>query len=242
VPKQSQRTEQLKGRAAVFAGPSGPVAPNDRRWCRFPPASAGDIDIAVANGFSRIVLADTLFLDASPTHRELMRALSAGVELFGVASAGALRAVELGHLGMIGCGVVYTLYKRGILKDDGELASPLYGSEYTSISPPLIQLRYYLGYLLEYGLDSRKIKEMFAIIAGQHFMIRDLNTLRQLFYRCLGEQREALLDVDDPIFAIKSIDLDIALRHISDPDSKSMLAPRREINIDWLRAGVRLRA
>ena len=94
-------------RVAIFSGPSANVL-HDPRVVRFPPASAGDLAEAHRLGIQRIVYADSLFFDASPTHREIMEVIGSGVELVGCASAGALRAagkVQAVHrLDCLSCG------------------------------------------------------------------------------------------------------------------------------------------
>jgi len=61
--------------------------------------------------------------------------MNAGVRVIGVCSAGALRAIELEKHGMNGCGVIHQLYKRRLLTDDGELASPLEADSFDAIAP-----------------------------------------------------------------------------------------------------------
>jgi hypothetical protein len=240
MTQRTHRSKILTKSTSLFVGPSAPSTWSDPNCSVFPPASAGDIDFAVANGFSRIVFADALFFDASPPHRELMRALSSGVELFGVASAGALRAVELGHLGMIGRGVIYALFKQGILDDDGELASPLRELDYTSTSPPLVQVRYYLGYVLGTGVPMTKLQQIFSAISAEYFMIRDLPFMRDVFDHYLGKRCDSLIDISDPLFAIKSIDLEFELNRLSCFTLTDQ--PHRQINMEWLRVGTGLTA
>ena len=57
-------------RIRVFAGPSRPatIGTVETDWA--PPASAGELRAAARDGFRTLVLADTLFLDAPPSHRE----------------------------------------------------------------------------------------------------------------------------------------------------------------------------
>jgi hypothetical protein len=55
-------------------------------------------------------------------HKEILWALSRGIWIFGAASIGALRAVELAPFGMIGVGRVFRWFRDGILEDDDEVA------------------------------------------------------------------------------------------------------------------------
>jgi hypothetical protein len=88
-----------------------------------PPACCGDITIAVQSGPAVIGLIDGGFETiASVWHKELLYALSEGITVFGAASIGALRAVELERFGMIGIGEVFRLYREGLIEDDDEVA------------------------------------------------------------------------------------------------------------------------
>ena len=57
-------------------------------------------------------------------HKEILFALSSGVEVSGAASLGALRAAELHRFGMIGIGCIYRAFRRGIWTDDDEVTKP----------------------------------------------------------------------------------------------------------------------
>ena len=68
-----------------------------------PPAACGDILRACGDGPARIGLIDGIFESGPSTwHKEILFALSAGIEVFGAASMGALRAAECHHFGMQG--------------------------------------------------------------------------------------------------------------------------------------------
>lgn len=113
----------------VFAGPSlygyvrdGRIVSAPSLACRGP-ARQGDIDRAVAEGASAIGLIDGLFEDvAAPWHKEILRALSQGVAIYGAASMGALRAAECAAFGMVGIGEIYERYASGELVDDDAVA------------------------------------------------------------------------------------------------------------------------
>jgi hypothetical protein len=72
---------------------------------------------------STLVLIDGLFgRQRSPWHKEILTLMAAGHRIIGAASMGALRACELQPYGMIGIGVVFRAYRRGVLVDDGDVA------------------------------------------------------------------------------------------------------------------------
>ena len=102
--------------AIVFAGPSiygfdeAILAAVEIR----PPAACGDILRACRDNAARIGLIDGIF-ESGPSawHKEILFALSAGIEVFGAASMGALRAAECHHFGMQGVGRVFEQYRSG---------------------------------------------------------------------------------------------------------------------------------
>jgi hypothetical protein len=228
---------------AIFAGPSATEFPAHHHWKIFPPARSGDFDRAVSMGFSQIVFADALFFDANPTHPELIRALAAGVKVFGTSSAGALRAIELRDFGMIGLGLVHELYRRGLVRDDGELAVSMRADDYSAAAPPLIQLRYYLGYIRACGIPSDVARRIFSAFKFRYFMIRDMSYIESVLETYLGPERAKLQRaVDDPIFRIKSIDFACAMKTLTIGELKGerSTAVGPHINTKWLGTGLRL--
>lgn len=108
------------------------------------PAQCGDIYRAQAAGAHVIVLIDGFFEHVRPVwHKELLWALSRGVEIYGAASLGALRAVELEPYGMIGVGEIFAWYKSGQIEDDDEVTLIHEGPErnYQPKSEALVNLR-----------------------------------------------------------------------------------------------------
>jgi hypothetical protein len=130
----------------AFLGPSlaadqarslGPVALR-------PPARAGDVYAVLAARPLAIALVDGLF-DAAPSvwHHELLAAQAAGVQVFGGASMGALRAAELAHLGLVGVGRIFAGYRDGTLTGDDEVAllhAPA-ADGYRPLTVPLVDVR-----------------------------------------------------------------------------------------------------
>jgi hypothetical protein len=134
----------MRHEIVVFLGPS-----LDRQTAKglveawiLPAAKRGDIAAAVAGGARVITLIDGVFFqDNAVGHREILSALQSGVRVIGSSSMGALRAAELDVLGMEGVGVIYGLYRDGVLTSDDEVAlvyDPVTG---TALSEPLINIR-----------------------------------------------------------------------------------------------------
>lgn len=112
----------------LFAGPTlygfNPSAVHNGNsiGCRGP-AAQGDITRAVVEGATAIGLIDGRYEDvAAPWHKEILYALEQGVQVYGAASMGALRAAECAEFGMIGIGAVFERYRSGELTDDAAVA------------------------------------------------------------------------------------------------------------------------
>jgi hypothetical protein len=82
--------------------------------------------------------------------------------VFGAASMGALRASELWSFGMVGAGVIYRAYRRGVLIDDAEVAV-LHGPEeigYPSVSEALVNVRANLSRAQARGVLSQAARRL----------------------------------------------------------------------------------
>ncbi len=130
----------------AFAGPSLPQA--DRRlfpgivW--LPPCEAGDLLRLSPRESDRICMIDGWF-DHRPAvrHKEILSVLSAGVEIFGSSSIGALRAAEMEACGMMGVGRIFAGFRSGRLTGDDEVAL-VHGPEewgWRPLSIPLVDVR-----------------------------------------------------------------------------------------------------
>jgi hypothetical protein len=112
-------------KVVVFSGPSLPphALPllSGLEWR--PPARWGDFERVVHQRADAIALIDGTFeTNLSVWHREILLALDNGIDVYGAASIGALRAVELADQGMRGIGKVYEAFLTGTLEDDDEVA------------------------------------------------------------------------------------------------------------------------
>ncbi|WP_437543447.1 TfuA-like protein [Sorangium sp. So ce367] len=120
-----------------------------------PPAAHGDIYRAVQRGATVIGIVDGYF-EGTPAvwHKEILWAMREGVHVFGSASMGALRAVELSPFGMEGIGAVFEAYARAELEDDDEVAvahaPAAYG--YRALSVAMVNIRATLAAAEERGV------------------------------------------------------------------------------------------
>jgi hypothetical protein len=133
-------------RTVVFLGPTLPVAEArallaaDYR----PPAAFGDVYRAALCRPVAIAIIDGVF-ERQPAvwHKEILWAMTQGVHVLGASSIGALRAVELAPLGMIGVGKVFEAYQAGVLHDDDEVAIAHGPAEtgYAGLSVAMVDIR-----------------------------------------------------------------------------------------------------
>lgn len=120
----------------------------DRGWQLRPPVRRGDA-VQILREDQRpdvvAVLDGSFHQTLSIGHRELLALIDAGIMVFGAASMGALRAVELSRFGMVGVGRIFDHYLAHPETPDSEVAAimaePL---NYRQISLPLMCLRFAL--------------------------------------------------------------------------------------------------
>lgn len=114
-----------KKRVVVFIGPSLPLVEAreiidvDYRS----PVARGDIESLLNDPPDIIGIIDGVFYQQpAVSHKEILRALEAGITIVGGSSMGALRSSELDDVGMIGIGTVYQLYRDGKIESDDDVA------------------------------------------------------------------------------------------------------------------------
>ncbi|HZS85219.1 MAG TPA: TfuA-like protein [Stellaceae bacterium] len=132
-------------RMIVFAGPSLKASDRCVPSIEFHgPARCGEMARIAGADVGAIGLVDGAFEStASPWHKEILWLLSRNVAVFGAASLGALRAVELARFGMVGIGRVFAAYRDQVLEDDDEVAV-LHGPEgvgYIALTEALVNIR-----------------------------------------------------------------------------------------------------
>jgi hypothetical protein len=131
-----------------------------------PPASRGDIFMAVQEGAGIIGLIDGVFFQACAiAHREILYALEEGVKVIGASSMGALRASELDIHGMEGIGKIYELYKEGTLVSDDEVALLFDPYTFKPLSEPLVNIRYNLELAEDKGILTKEVEEKILKVA-----------------------------------------------------------------------------
>lgn len=130
---------------------------------RLPPAGLGDMLAAAPKSPSTLILIDGLFgRQRSPWHKEILTVMAAGHRVVGAASMGALRACELQPYGMIGIGLVFRAYRRGVLIDDGDVAVAHAPAElgWRQLSVALVDILVALGQARRSGKISRALADV----------------------------------------------------------------------------------
>lgn len=167
----------------VFVGPSLPAAeasallPGARIA---PPVAFGDV-LRLAQKRQRpprIAIIDGYFERmAAVWHKEIVFALERGIEVWGAASMGALRAAELSSVGMIGVGSIYRAFARGELSADDEVAvAHLPAAQgYRVVSDALVNLR--AGIAGAPGLTARTRAALVELARARFYRERTWSTL-----------------------------------------------------------------
>ncbi len=188
--------------AVVFLGPTIPkhdaVAILDADYR--PPAARGDIYRASLEQPRAIGIIDGVFhSQASVWHKEILWALSRGITIFGAASMGALRAVELERFGMRGIGNIVQAYRDGNLEDDDEVAIAYSSDEstYRPTSEPMVNIRATLTAAGRAGILTESARVLIERSAKSTFYAD--RTLPVMFSKCrsagLGEGELELFSV-----------------------------------------------
>jgi hypothetical protein len=178
-------------KTCLFVGPTlhGEAIPP--QITRFGPAMMGSVFRAVEAGYRRIGIVDGHFGNVpSVWHKEILFALSVGVEVGGASSMGALRAAELHPFGMIGVGRVYRLFRAGVLADDDELAV-LHAPEalaFCPLSESMVNVRYTLRRMRRIGvLRSELANGLLGHMKGLHFSARTREELKRRASGVVGD-------------------------------------------------------
>ncbi|PIQ42927.1 MAG: hypothetical protein COV52_05410 [Gammaproteobacteria bacterium CG11_big_fil_rev_8_21_14_0_20_46_22] len=112
--------------------------------CFSDPVRCGDVFKLMSLSPKRLIIIDGLFEQtASVWHKEILFALDSGVEVWGAASMGALRAAELCDEGMRGVGEIFQWYHSGFIDGDDEVSLPHSSQEagFQSRVVPLVNVR-----------------------------------------------------------------------------------------------------
>ncbi|MEV6671888.1 TfuA-like protein [Streptomyces sp. NPDC051162] len=171
----------------VFLGPSldraTAVRTLDAEY--LPPVARGDIDALLARPQPPclIGIVDGRFLGSlAVSPKEVLRAVDAGIAVYGSSSMGALRAAECGPFGVTGIGRIHDAYACGAVDADDEVALVYDPDTLHATSEPLINLRFAVRTGVAAGeLDAATAERFLALAKSLYFPDRTVaNVLRML--------------------------------------------------------------
>ena len=196
-------------------------------------AMLGSVFRAVEAGYRWIGIVDGYFGNTPAVwHKEILYAMAQGVQVVGAGSTGALRAAELWRYGMVGIGMVFRLYRRGVLRDDDEVCV-VHGPQefnYRALSERMINIRYTLRKLRLLGLTDRCTeKKLTVTMKAHHFTRRTREVIAGAAHEFLDDRSAARLceAFEDHYVDIKRRDA-LALIDILNEEPTSTRAP-----LDW---------
>ncbi len=158
----------------IFLGPS--LGIDDARGILdavyLPPVSQGDV-YRVARLQPKVIgIIDGNFESVPAVwHKEILWAMSRGINVFGSSSMGALRAAELADFGMVGVGEIFTAYRNGLIDDDDEVAVVHGPAEFgfAPLSEAMVNIRFSLDAAQEKNIVSAATKTALEKIAKAMF-------------------------------------------------------------------------
>lgn len=181
-------------RAVVFLGPS--LAESEARkilpGADFrPPIRRSSLKPLLDDLPRAIGIVDGEFYQAlAVSPLEILPFLDRGIPVFGAASMGALRAVELRHEGMTGIGRVYDMYVARELDSDDEVAMTFCPTTLRPLSEPLVNIRIALAAARDAGLlSSREHSRLVSLMRAVYFPDRTLPMLLRKAERILPSSR-----------------------------------------------------
>ncbi|MFC7531495.1 TfuA-like protein [Actinoplanes sp. GCM10030250] len=161
-------------RPAVFAGPSlyGTDSLQRADVEFLPPVRRGDLDRLLARPAPPRVIGivdGAFFQSLSVSPKEVLRAVDAGVTVYGSSSMGALRAVECAPYGMCGVGLIYQEYQSGRIMADDEVAMTYDEETGRPLSEPLVNMRFAVATAVAAGVAGEELADRFLTLAKQRY-------------------------------------------------------------------------
>lgn len=148
--------------------------------CR-PPVAQGDIYRAALQRPRYIGIIDGYFEGVpSVWHKEILWAMAQGIQVFGCASIGALRAAELADFGMKGVGRIFEDYRSGRLTDDDEVAVLHAPAElgFATLSEPMVSVRATIERAEVDGiLEDDIARSLIDLAKAMHYRVRNWDAI-----------------------------------------------------------------
>ena len=158
LPKavREERTSDTPFRPIIFVGPSIPLDIAKRALPHAdyrPPIKRGDLDDIPSGAVVGII--DGVFAQAlAISPGEIRETIDSGVAIYGAASMGALRALTEVRK-VIGVGRIFEMYSTGTIERDDEVALLFDPETYSSLTEPLVNVRYAVERLVRSATLSR---------------------------------------------------------------------------------------
>ncbi len=169
----------------IFTGPTLSAADGRKKLDAvfLPPVSQGDVYRATFERPWGIGIIDGYF-ERMPAvwHKEILWAMARGVHVFGSASMGALRAVELEPYGMEGVGEVFSRFRSGELEDDDEVTVTHGPAEFgfPVASEAMVNIRFTLAAAVQDGvIEPTSRTRLQEIAKGLFYRERSYETILQ---------------------------------------------------------------
>lgn len=157
-----------------------------------PPVRRGDLETAVLEKPKILCIIDGLFFqDCSVGHREILKLLKAGTEVYGSSSMGALRACELEPFGMKGIGKIYSMYRDGIVESDDEVALACDPFTNGAVSDALVDMRVNFERAVCEGIISESEENILIEMASSLYYPK--RTYRKVLKEARGDVSEETL-------------------------------------------------
>lgn len=180
-------------RIVIFTGPS--LHPCEAATLLnatyLPPIKRGDLTPFLTSKPTKVGIIDGEFYQSlAVTPKEVLALLEAGVAVYGAASMGALRAVELHRYGMIGVGSVFRLFRRGVVNADDEVALVYSSETYRALSEPLLNTRFALRAAVRRGILIRaEAAKIVSAVKGLYFPERTRDLVLSIARKVIGTDR-----------------------------------------------------
>ncbi|HWZ74422.1 MAG TPA: TfuA domain-containing protein [Casimicrobiaceae bacterium] len=210
-------------KTCIFVGPTLFRVPTPPGISRYGPVAMGSVFRAAEAGYRRVGIVDGYFGNTpSVWHKEILYAISQGVEVVGAASMGALRAAELCQFGMVGIGRIFRMYRRGLWTDDDEVAVLHATAElgYCPLSDTMANIRFTLRRLRRMGFAPREVEtELLSRLKARHFSKRTREEFGFEATALLGRQDAQSLmdDFEREYVDVKADDAHALLAYLSQP-------------------------
>ncbi len=165
----------------VFLGPSldSGEAGNYLKARFLPPIRRGDLPRVVSESARRIGIIDGEFGQSlAVSVMEIAAALKDGVQIWGAASMGALRAAECQSAGMIGVGWIFQNYAEGLIKADDEVALLFDPRTSKATTIPLVNVRWAMKTAIQSDVLSPSAEDgLLQLARGVRYTTRTYLTL-----------------------------------------------------------------